>query len=175
MSKRLLIACLIPSRNALCTCVLVVGHTVMFVSSLRAQQADADLLTERLRQASARNWYLRVTLNDSSQVSGRLRRVTAERATLGNHVVELNFVSAVQRRIHIGRKTTGATVLGAVLGAVLIAPAAVGYGGPAGDISSLVIVLAGAGVGAIFGTAAGHAIAPGEERWVEVWPHPDER
>jgi len=155
-----------PASNLrILSLVAAVAAVVLAAAPANAQ----DHLSQHLRVAAERNWYVRVSGDSSRLAEGRVRLNPSHLLRIGNAPVVIDEIRRVERRVDVGGGWKVGTFLGAGSGA------AFGYG-----LSGLCELncsgegLKGAlifgGIGAILGGVFGQIIFPAEHRWRTTWP-----
>ena len=156
--------------------VLFVLGTLIFCSSshLRAQSnSESPDLDDIVTQATNRNWYVKVTLSDSTQHLGRVRGFRSHRFLVGTEGVDPTLVISMDRRVRSNSGGTTGAFLGGLAGAVLIAAPLSGLASDPDSNGSAAKGRA-AFIGAtafsvILGMLIGEALDSGDEGWVRVW------
>jgi hypothetical protein len=158
-------------------CWLGIIVLTLFCAPSAAAQSKSDIpyLAEVSKQASNRNWYLRVTLSDSTILVGRARGFRSDQLIIGNQTVDSALITRIERRVRHNSGGTAGSFLGGLAGAVLIAaPLAAlasdpdSNGGPAQARAAFIGATA---FCVILGMLVGEALDPGDEGWLRVWPN----
>jgi hypothetical protein len=120
-----------------------------------------------LYRASTQNWYVRVNEHGSDPVQGRVSRVEAMTALVGNRLIRMDSLETIERRFDRG----SSKVPGAVGGAIIFGALAASWSDPdSGGTKGIIPVLGGAGFGAGIGMLIGELLDPGVIEWRRVWP-----
>jgi hypothetical protein len=137
-------------------------------AGVTAQSARDSALVSVLRDARARNWYLRLSA-DASSYEGRVRRLDHDVVALSNARLAVPAIEAVERRTRQGAGTMKGALIGGAALVIVLSPVAL-LCERANCFSYNVVLLGGsASVGAVIGGIAGSLIRPGELVWELVW------
>jgi len=158
-------------KNLVAKAIISVILALLFpMARLHAQATRQDTLVTRLRQAATGNWYVRVTIDDSTSLEGRIRSVSTQYARVENRRFDLTTVSSIDRRFRLGSGARTGALLGAAGGVFVIGvPLALFGYDTAGSYVGLSVV-GSAALGGLLGMTIGEVARPGTDHWRRVWP-----
>lgn len=134
-------------------------------AAAKAQAVSRDL-EDVLRVADQRNWYVRVTGEDTVAIDGRVSSVRDGHVRVGSASIQMADIRIIERRSKSGGGALPGALLGSAIGGVALGLV---MGNRCGAQCFVTFGLLGGAAGGLAGGMAGSAAYPGDVRWHREW------